>query len=176
MSSRDAVSPEVVEATKSIRAKLSIDESNIVEEARVQPDLYLEASDLYVMVKGAASAAKRALKFVEGQKLLDIVHNSKKYGLVKSTQDVVQACLQSDGKYQEALRDYNIAECDLASVTGLLEAFSQRRSSIKGLIELYIGQAYGSNGTTGSIAASERIEQQITDMRAEKAARDDSTQ
>lgn len=156
-----------------LRAKLPIDQFELETECCKQPLIYDEVGEWVALVKAKARTAKGHVGFVEADLSLRIRQNPEKFQLSgKPTVDAVTATVKVHSEYMKAFQDFVEAERLANEASTLLESVSERKSSVRDLVRLWISHYYDKtdevNGEEWRNAQSE-----IEDIRRKKAEEED---
>lgn len=109
-------------------------------------------------LRDAVSTTKDDIAKVHGSLDAQIRDAAAKQG-VKITENKIEATIQSDPLYLEALTEYRQARLDLGQVERTRDLLFQREWSIRELVKLYMGEYWGISGihdrtvTSDSVAA-----------------------
>jgi len=121
----------------SIRARLMIDEHQLIDECKNQAAFYEEVSSNFAQIKSDAKKAKSILEFVKSELERSIRSEPARFGVEKTTDSVVSSAVVVQPGYQVCVTNLREAERLADSVQAMVFAVEQRKSMIRDLVSLY---------------------------------------
>jgi hypothetical protein len=115
---------------------LEIDKYNLDEALVKQPQLYMEWALLSCQATEDKDNAKKDLDLVKARVETKIRKNYKRYGIEKLTEPLVKALIILKPKVQRYEATYLQAAHEERALIKMEKAFSHRKSSLEGLVQL----------------------------------------
>lgn len=123
---------------------LDIDLFALHEEARTQSRRFKKASDEYANACNRRDVAESAMKLKFSELTLRINKKPGRFGLDKTTVDLVKAAAEAHGEYQETVAAYHKAKHEAQTLKGLVDAYGHRKTMIEKEVELWFGSYFAS--------------------------------
>jgi len=117
---------------------LLIDEYKLEKECKIQPSIYQEIAEQH-------SKAVSERDFLKNQMdtLWAMTFKTIKLGNNKITDSLAHSMADCDENYQQSVEAYLKAKALADEWLGIKEAFQQKSSMLKNLVDLYVTQYYG---------------------------------
>ncbi len=124
------------------KTALKIDRNALHVECSEQPMMHQEIGDQQVKAKDLFQKAKSRLKFVEADLATKIRANPSRYGVDKTTKEVVENTVVLQPEYKQA--DAELIE--ITTILGMLDVLGDtvddRKSMIRDLVTLHVHNYY----------------------------------
>lgn len=127
--------------TDELREYLEIDKHNLDREIQRQPTLFFEVSDAYVRSAARRDFLKEEVSRTQSRLYAKHRRRFEKDG-VKATEAQVNASVQSDEAYKEAVDKHIKAREKADAFQALKESFHQRSYMLRDLVALHIAGYY----------------------------------
>lgn len=119
----------------------AVDEDNLLEYLREQPELMYRYSRRLGDAKKDLEEAKGELKVTEAEVKKDIRTNPERYGLKRATDKAVEDEVFLHHAYQDAVTNYNRAKHRVDVLYAAVSALEHRKSALEQMVKLH-GQQY----------------------------------
>ena len=178
--SRRSKEPEVEVSdnlsVEDLEEMLKIDAHALEDEVGMQSDLFYRVGEKLALAVSRRDEAKQDLQDIEAETELSIRKKSSEDG-VKMTVDEVKATVRTDRNVRNAqIKLFRLTEIT-SKLTALRDAFAQRSSMLKKMVDLYVTNYYTNSEykTSDSAVRNSRAERARKDMDKARRAHKEST-
>lgn len=121
---------------------MSIDTQALDVEWTEQAELAMKYGRMWADAQDKCSRAEENIKLVRSQLILEITKNPEKFGLVKTTDPMIEAAYRSDQRHIDAKEDWLDKLSELNTITVAKSEISfTRKAALENLVILH-GQSY----------------------------------
>ena len=124
-----------------LRKKLLIDKHSLDEEIEHQAEVYYEIAEQAVLAKSRMDAAEEELKQIQAQ-LDGVVRREAEEAEEKITEAGVRAAVIQHRDYKKSSQNALKAREEFEKLSALRDAFRQRSSMLRDLVELHVSGYY----------------------------------
>ena len=117
-----------------------INQNNLDKELRKQHTLFVKYSKLYALSKKVHNKKWERVKTIRSRIILDIKKKKVDKGEKAPTQQEIEATYRTNKRYKSAKNDMIDAEYDMDTLDGVVMSLHQRKSDLKDLVKLWLGE------------------------------------
>jgi len=137
-------------------ADIEIDETALDVEWLNQPKRMLQYCHISAEAQRRTSLAKERREVVKARLILEIQKDPEKFGLSKTTKDMIEAVVLTHPDYLAASEDYINAEYEQNIAIGTVRAFEQRKSALENLVRLHASQYFAGPSTPRDLSSERK--------------------
>jgi hypothetical protein len=152
--------------------KISVDDLDL--ECKEQSELMFKYSEHAANTEKDRDNKKANLEYIHAQLDKEIREDPDKYNLGKITEGKVDAAIKRQKKYQEAEKAYIEAKFEASVAKGAVQSFSDRKTQLSNLVELYKGQYFAGPSVPRDISAKWKERQELKQKQVNKSIKQNS--
>jgi len=152
-----------------LRERLAIDKHSLDEEIEQQAEVYYVVAEAAVLAKSRMDAAEEDVKLIQA-KLDPLIRAKLEKNEEKVTEAVVRSAIIQHPQSKEAVETARNIREEYEKLSALKDAFRQRSSMLRDLVELHVSGYYTDRSVRGSANKAsdhkaDQVRQRLSEMR-----------
>ena len=117
---------------------IQIDKHQLDTEWLRQPMLYQHYSELLADADAEKNEAQAYLDYLKAKLDADIRGNPPEFGLLKATEGAIEAAIQMQDSYREAVKNLISCKKNLKILEGVVRAMDHRKNALEDLVQMWL--------------------------------------
>lgn len=143
---------------------LAIDPHKLDEEWLKQPALYMKYSEMASKAQKLKDELKERVEVIKAGIDQLVRENPEKYnaptdkkGEIKITEAWITGAIIRDGRYQEAVKEYNEALYEFNILSAAVKSFDHKKKALEGMVQLWQGSYFSVPKNMQDIVGGKRL-------------------